>query len=53
MVFKKGFTYGKVERKFNYFGKSNWAGEENLHGIIDDFKIFNIGLNQSEILDEM
>ncbi len=48
-----GLNKGKVQRKLNYFGKSNWANEDTLHAVIDDFKIFNRGLSQAEIFDEI
>ena len=37
----------------NYFGKSNWASDPLLNGVISSMKIFNRELSQNEILMEM
>jgi len=47
----KGFFYNNTVRTSNYIGKGNWA-DDLLHGVIDDFKIFDRGLSQEEIMNE-
>ena len=44
-----------VIRNSNYIGGSNWGytGKSGLNGKIDDLKIFNRSLNQTEINKEM
>ena len=44
-----------VLRNSNYIGAHNWAqgSSNNLNGTIDDLKIFNRSLNQTEINKEM
>ena len=41
-----------ITRTKNYFGKSNW-NNPYTNGIIDEFKIFDRALNETEILEEM
>ncbi len=38
-----------IMRTENYIGKSNWNGNENVNAELDDLKIFNRSLTQSEI----
>ena len=38
-----------VNRTLNYVGKSNWVGEANFWGDLDDFRIYNRPLSQSEV----
>ena len=42
-----------ITRKLNYFGKSNWNNNANSNIKLDDFKIFNRALNETEIFNEM
>ena len=38
-----------VNRTFNYVGKSNWVGDANFWGDVDDLRIYNRPLSQSEV----
>ncbi len=40
-------------RTNNLVGTSNWAGDGNIDADMDELKIFNRGLSQEEILNEM
>ncbi len=40
-------------RTNNYIGKSSWSVDENADADLDELKIFNRGLSQKEIQNEM
>ena len=46
-----GIAYRKIERTSNFIGGDNWGNR--IHAVIDDLKIFNRGLDQSDIQSEM
>ena len=47
-------NYRKVVRTNNFIGWSNWLNPKKpYHGLIDDLKIFNRALDQTEIATEM
>ena len=43
----------KVQRKSNYFGKSNMVGDGVSHSILDDIRFYNISLSQEQVLQLM
>ena len=42
-----------VNRTLNYIGKSNWGGDPNVNAILDEVRIYNRVLTQSEIFELM
>ena len=38
-----------IERKSNFIGKSNWLPDDLYNGWIDDFRIYDRGLNKDEV----
>ena len=47
-------NYRKVVRTNNFIGWNNWLNtDEQYHGLIDDLKIFDRALDQTEIATEM
>ncbi|ARN56033.1 hypothetical protein STSP1_00403 [Sedimentisphaera salicampi] len=38
-----------VKRTRNYIGKSNWPADENFEGLIDEVRIYNYGLSDSQV----
>ena len=47
-------NYRKVVRTNNFIGWSNWLQtSQQCHGLIDDLKIFDRALDQTEIATEM
>jgi hypothetical protein len=48
-----GYVYKGVERKMNYFGKSNWDIDALFDGCLDEIKIFDRALSQKKIQIEM
>jgi len=43
----------KVQRKSNYFGKSNMVGDGVSHSILDDIRFYNISLSQEQVFQLM
>ena len=55
-IYFKGYAvnYRKVVRTNNFIGWNNWLKtEKQYHGLIDDLKIFDRALDQTEIATEM
>ncbi|AQQ08770.1 hypothetical protein L21SP3_00560 [Sedimentisphaera cyanobacteriorum] len=55
-LFKNGklIADGKIEvsnikRTRNFIGKSNWSADENFQGLMDDVRIYNYGLSDSQV----
>ena len=45
------FTPKSINRTSNYVGKNNWDGYGNLWGDLDDLRIYDKALSQSEVYD--